>query len=261
MSFSDKISGIKAVWGFDNRWQLVANRLLFPRAGSLVYKTGEVEFLVDHNAGDASGTRLCIVSDLYKRFLPLMKLPPRIRVFDLGANSGGFALMLLLNGRQFSQLLCVEMNPNTFRRLDFNIHQNISGDVRALNAAVCGARKTLQLSLGKGRTSDSIYQTADGGIDPVYTIKGYTFDELFQTHFAGQTVDICKMDIEGAEYEIFASGTCTELRRCRYLIMELHDASPDQQDTVREALKRLEFTEIHLPSPAAEHLFANTCLV
>ena len=70
MKLSDKLIGLRALWHFDNRWQLLISRALFPRDSLLVYRKGDVEFLVDHAAGDHNGTRLCIISDIYTRFLP-----------------------------------------------------------------------------------------------------------------------------------------------------------------------------------------------
>src|SRR5438552_1894676 len=121
MKLGNKLVGLRALWRFDNRWQLMINRTFFPRESLLTYKKGDIEFLVDHAAGDHNGTRLCLISDIYTRFLPKMSLGEEISVFDLGANGGGFPLMLLLNGKRLSRLVCVEMNPNTYQRLLYNV--------------------------------------------------------------------------------------------------------------------------------------------
>ncbi len=238
MSVLNKFIGLRALWRFDNRWQLIFDRLIRPRADVAVYRLGEMEFLIDHDAGDHNGTRLCLISNIYTRFLPQMSLGKSISVFDLGANGGGFPLMLVQQGKRPEPLVCVEMNPNTFRRLQYNIGRNIPNRSTAINAAVCATRQQFRLSLGRGDISDSIYRSGDsaepGKSD--YTIEGYTFDDLFQRHFDAGPIDICKMDIEGAEYEVLEGSAHECLKCCRYLIVELHETSEERLRNFRERL-------------------------
>jgi FkbM family methyltransferase len=247
MKLRDKLTGFRALWHFDNRWQLIFSRLFFNKSGLLVYKINNLEFLVDHDAGDHNATRLCLISDIYRRFLPKMKLGDTLSVFDLGANGGGFPLMLLLDGKRFSRLVCVEMNPNTFRRLQYNVSRNIDADTVLIQAAVCGNSRRLDLTLGRGDISDSIYSnTAPSSAGPRwrYSIEGRTFNDLFRAHFGESIIDICKMDIEGAEYEVLASSEHDRLRFCRYFIVELHKGTADQHAQFMEAVTALGFSQI-----------------
>lgn len=259
-SWKTKLSGLQALWQFDNRWQLIVNRLFFDRKSRLFYRIGNLDFLVDHGAGDTNGARLCVASTVYKRFLPKMRLGDSVSLFDLGANSGGFPLLLLASGKRLSKVVCVEMNPNTFLRLQFNILSNVRGEVSLIQGAVCGRRTEFELSLGPGSTSDSIYQ--DKGQDVEGTsqkVQGYSFDELFETYFATDVVDICKLDVEGAEYEILASGECTRLAHCRYVVIELHRRSGDEELACRDRLSGFGFSEVPVENVAtrAEYLFRN----
>ncbi|MBV9659304.1 MAG: FkbM family methyltransferase [Verrucomicrobia bacterium] len=266
MNLRDKMSGIRALWHFDNRWQLILNRLLFPQIGLTVYKKGTVEILVDHNSGDHNGTRLCLVSDIYTRFLPAMtEIGDTLAVLDLGANGGGFPLLLHLSGKSFSKLVCVEMNPNTFRRLHYNITRNIPSDLQLIQAAVCGESRTLELALGDGDISDSIYQNK-GAPSPSrnqrYRIDGVTLDSIILREFGKKTIDICKMDIEGAEYEVLGSPTSTYLNQCRYLLIELHRSTTEKLQRLENILDETGFQKIAprdggLPS---ERLYLNSAL-
>jgi FkbM family methyltransferase len=243
----DKLIGLRALWKFDNRWQLIFDRLLFKKNSLLVYKLGDLEFLVDHDAGDHNGTRLCLITDIYSRFLPKMELGDNISVFDLGANGGGFPLMLLLNGKQISKLVCVELNPNTFRRLQYNISRNIDAETALVQSAICGTGRQFELMLGSGDISDSIYSNAI--LSPArsrrkYSIQGRTFDDLFRAYFGESIIDICKIDIEGAEYEVLASPDHDCLRFCRYLIVELHAGTPEQQGEFSRALATAGFVRV-----------------
>ena len=244
MKLRDKLTGLRALWHFDNRWQLIADRLFFKNPLS-VYRKGPLEFLIDHDAGDHNGTRLCLISDIYTRFLPKMNLGEEISVFDLGANGGGFPLMLLLNGKRLRRLVCVELNPNTFRRLQYNITRNVPGEPALINGAVCGEHRQFELSLGRGDISDSIYAEPPAGVvagKQRHVVQGYTFDELFRAHFGSGPVDICKMDIEGAEYEVLASAAHDCLQLCRYLIVELHTTTAEKLQALQRELDAEGFT-------------------
>ena len=55
-------------------------------------------------------------------------------------------------------------------------------------------------------------------------MPGVTFDALVAGHFGAgdDDLDLVKMDVEGAEYEILFSDSATALRRFRSLIIEIH---------------------------------------
>ena len=61
-------------------------------------------------------------------------------------------------GYHFNQLVCVEMNPNTFNRLAYNIAVNFHGNSKCLNIALTDHCGQIDLILGAGSTSDSIFQ-------------------------------------------------------------------------------------------------------
>ncbi|MDW8466738.1 MAG: FkbM family methyltransferase [Chloroherpetonaceae bacterium] len=204
MALSDKLDGLKSIWKFDNRWQLLLSRLLFRKNGLNVYCLDEMKILIDHSAGDESGTRHVLVSPMYQQFLAKMTFPNSINVLDLGGNGGGFALMLQHRKIPLKKVVAVEFNPYTHSRMTFNLRQNLECEFVALNAAVCGEAKSLCLQLGRGGTSDNIYNPVNRRQGKVMMIQGITIDELYETYFRGETIDLCKMDIEGAEHEVFA---------------------------------------------------------
>jgi hypothetical protein len=44
----------------------------------------------------------------------------------------------------------------------------------------------------------------------------------YDTYFKGQSIDPCKIDFEGAEYEVFDSSADSLLQNIRYLLKEFH---------------------------------------
>ncbi|MFN3427304.1 MAG: FkbM family methyltransferase [Candidatus Thermochlorobacter sp.] len=244
MALADRIDGLKALWKFDNRWQLLLSRLCFREHGLNVYCLNGMQILVDHQAGDESGTRHVLVSPMYQQFLPQMTFKAPINVLDLGANGGGFALMLKCKGIALRKVVAVEFNPNTYARLHFNLTQNLDCQAIALNAAAVGETKLLQLQVGQGGTSDNIYQPLTAGNTKMVMIEGLTIDDLYNRYFDGEKIDVCKMDIEGAEHEIFSMPYHHSLKHVRYLILEIHGNDDRRKDAVIHALKKLGFKSL-----------------
>jgi len=241
MSLRNKVNGIKEVWQFENRLWLITTKILFPRERIHIYRYKGLDVLVDHAAGDANGAREVLTSPMYRRFLPKMQFDGAVNVLDLGANNGGFPLLLQTSGIRLKKVVSVELNPNTFMRLRFNLERNLPCEVIALNAALCGENEWLEISLGTGSVSDSIYEGNATDNAPVYKIEGLTLDEIYVRYFNDEIIDICKIDVEGAEFDVFTGYSHTNLRNCRYLIMEIHERGKRQAAEILPVIERLGF--------------------
>lgn len=254
MSVRSKLRGLREVLTFDNKLQLLVNLLFFRNTSLTVYRRGDLEFIVDAGSGDVNGIRRVLTSGMYKDFLQSPKCKvlwdSADSVLDLGANAGGFSLLLAELGISIKTLVCVEMNPHTFRRLEFNVTHNLNCDVTCLNAAVCGQKQTLSLTLGRGSTGDSIYAGSDsdnGGSTSRVLVQGLSLDDICEQSFihGRGRIDLCKIDVEGAEYEIFSNPGHQWLERCHFLIMEIHNLKDAENTTALfEEIKRLGFIQI-----------------
>ncbi len=245
LSIGTKIGGLRAVLCFDNWPMLITQRVFDRKTGLVTYRKQGLEILVDHRGGDETGTRLCIATDMYSRYLPSFELPEEVAVLDLGANGGGFPLMLCLNGIKLSRVVCVEMNPLTAQRLAVNLSTNLGLTGIAVNAAVCDGAShgpELVLRASRGSTSESIFQGQASKGAGSYSVPTTTLSALYSKYFQDSVIDICKIDIEGVEYEIFRSSPDDILRQIRYLIIELHDAS--QTPAFLTRVKTLGFQDI-----------------
>lgn len=241
MSYKNKIQGLKEIWQFDNRWHLALTRLFFPDETTQFYRYKGLEILIDHRAGDANGAREVLTSDMYRKYLKYLKNKKNITVLDLGANNGGFPLLLKSENFDLEKIVCVELNPQTFLRLRFNLERNFENNFIALNCAVSGEKREINISLGNGGAGDSIY--ADNGSNS-YEIKGVDFDEIYRSTIGDKITDICKIDVEGAEFEIFEGENYHEIQKCRYLIMEIHHESERSREFVQRRLNEMGFVEI-----------------
>lgn len=184
MSIVTKLAGLRDILRFDNRWELIISRAFFRRS-ALIYNYRGMNILVDHAGGDENGTRACITSSMYRQFLGKMNLPHSATLLDIGANGGGFPLLLKSEGISLGRFVCVEMNPQTYSRLFYNIAANFPGGRGVcLNQAATGAAKELKISFGRGNTADSLLadKSADEGATE-YTINGTTLDQIAEHCF------------------------------------------------------------------------------
>lgn len=260
MSFSNKIRGLREIWAFDNRAWLVVTRTLFPRENLQIYRYKGLDILTDTHGGDANGAREVLTSPMYRKYFPLMKLDGLLNVLDLGANNGGFPLLLASSGFKLKKVVSVEFNPKTFVRLHFNLLRNLQGVAVPLNMALCGEDTTLNVSIGEGSVSDSIYeQNSDSGAE-TYQIAGKSFDSLYKEYFDGETVDICKIDVEGAEFDVFKQPLHSMLVNCRYLLIEIHEHEGRDKNDVLSVVENLGFVrqEMGTDGDPWVHFFVNS---
>jgi FkbM family methyltransferase len=243
MSIATRLAGLRAVLVFDNWPMLLLGRIFDRKAGFVVYRKNGCEILIDHGGGDQVGTRQCIATDMYRRYLPSFSLSGPIRVLDLGANGGGFPLMLKIEGIEIERAVSVEMNPLTFQRMLVNVSTNLGSSAVALNAAVCGEQGAeILLAPSRGGTSQSMYAHRAEAAMPHVSVRTTTMPALYEQYFKSQLIDICKIDIEGAEYDAVAATPDAVLLKIRYLVMEFHD--PKRTPALVERISALGFTQI-----------------
>ena len=241
VNLRNKIHGLREILHFDNWPELVLKRTFLTANPLAVYRAGGMDILVDHSAGDENGVREAMVSPMYRNLIGSLSFDTPINVMDLGANAGGFSLLLNLMKIPLKKVCAVEMNPNTFSRMRFNLERNLDCALDLTNAAVCGERTTFKLFLGRGSTGDSLY--SGGGSGKPYEVQGVTLDDVYAASFAGETVDLMKLDVEGAEYDILASPFRECLKQVRNLIIEIHHIPGRLQNEVTEALVAAGFVE------------------
>lgn len=222
-----KLAGLREVLSFDNRWHLLVSKAIF-REQLNIYRLGGVVFIEDRTAGDANGARHLLVSDMYRRFVCALDLPPSITLVDLGASNGGFPLLLKSMGFKIGRIIAVEMNPATFKRMRFNVELNFDCDLTLLNAAIGDQIGSVELSVGQGSTGDSIFRKNCDSAS-VRVVQMVTLDAIVGDH----EIDLLKMDIEGAEYLVCRSQTGAAFARCKYVLAEIHASYGDPLEVVR----------------------------
>ena len=244
MSIATRVAGFRHILFFDN-WPILVLQRIFDRdTGLVVYRKDRLEFVVDHKGGDENGTRMCLTSGMYKKYLTSFSLPDQVCILDLGANGGGFPLMVRSQGIGIETAVCVEMNPLVADRLKLNLATNFGPAAVAINAAVCdtSSRENILLKSSRGGTSTSLFRDQADSTRDSQSVMTISLSTLSEEFFNKGMIDICKVDIEGAEYEVFDSTEDSVIQTIRYLIIELHE--PSRTPKFVERLSALGFAEI-----------------
>jgi FkbM family methyltransferase len=139
-------------------------------------------------------------------------------VIDAGANVGAFTLWVTV--RAPCQVVSLEPNPETFALLRENIeHAGISSRVKVENVALAGAPGMRTLHLHQYSTGASLADQS-GSHNAVQVETSTLGEVIMKSGFPH--VDLLKIDIEGAEYEVFSQPDLKALDRVRFMILECH---------------------------------------
>ena len=176
-------------------------------------------------------------------------------VLDLGAHVGAFPLLLKHLGAPLEKVICVEPNPRSLSKLKFNLeHNRIPAQV--VNAAVSDTIGEATLHAGTTSTGFSLLADHPNRVQDSFTVATTTIDALIAEHFPSGTVDICKMDIEGAEFGVVQNVAPSVLRKCTGVICEVHPTPQRSLKDFRDMMQRAGFT----PAPDQPADFAHTSL-
>lgn len=171
----------------------------------------------------------------YKKGLEYLKKINKPTVLDLGAYIGITPVYFSVPG---STVYAVEANPEIYQCLQRNI--NFYENIYPIHAAI-GYKDDERMMMGKpDDLSMSLYQNDTATDIDRYSVPGISFDTLFHKYINTQ-INLMKIDIEGAEYELFLSEGFKKLAdRVDYIIGEAHEY-PLQHFFIPKLLEELGF--------------------
>jgi FkbM family methyltransferase len=142
---------------------------------------------------------------------------PRLRtVLDVGAHVGAFAAWSSCHAPQ-AKVISVEPEPRNFRDLEGNVARNgLSDRVTCMNVAVGSERGVMELRVPSYRESGSMFATSGATVE----VKVVSLEELLET--ANGTVDLLKLDCEGAEWSIVEELPVEVWRAVDRMVLECH---------------------------------------
>lgn len=144
-------------------------------------------------------------------------------VFDVGANSGCFALSKCLENCRLAAC-CFEPHPATFSLLEKNITLNQVGDrISAIHAAVGASTGTCYLAVSSDSSMGVVNSDAvpTDPASPLVEVPMVSLDDFATARNVWP--DVIKIDVEGYEVEVLR-GAPQCLAKARRVLLEYHGA-------------------------------------
>ena len=186
----------------------------------------------------------------------LSNLPAVNTIIDLGANTG-------LSAAWFSRIypdatiIALEPEAGNYRMLELNV-QGLR-NVEPLHAAIWSHDTELEIDSTENgvRRDDWAFRSREVGQggDRVRALSIATLLANYQI----ETVDILKVDIEGAEVELFAANPANWLPRVKYLVVETHERFRPGSDTI--VTRAMAATHAELEQHSEDRIFIRRDLI
>ncbi len=147
-------------------------------------------------------------------------------VLDIGANVGAYTIWQATKGGPNGRVVSVEAAPSTVAVLRGNIALNALEDrVSVVEAAAWSSGGTVEFDADPRRSStNSIAHgrpTADPAAERRQVAAVTLHDLVCRDEFGSTDIDVCKIDVEGAELEILRGASRQDLRRIRRFVIEV----------------------------------------
>lgn len=198
---------------------------------------------VRNGTSDAEELIHTIVRRTYEPFTPPAKSDLKL-IIDAGANLGDTAAWFL-SRYPAAKVVSLEPDRANFAMLERNVQAYGSRGI-CMNMGLWDKPANLRVVESESRTALSVIEVPDG--EPFDCKAISPFEILSATNET--IIDIFKIDIEGAELELFSHPSADDwIRKTRMIMMEIHGA--DHMNAVKSAIGRHRFThhthrEIHI---------------
>jgi FkbM family methyltransferase len=182
-----------------------------------------------------SSDRMVLYSIFIENQYPADRGSDPRRIIDAGANVG-YASVFFAHHYPNAEIIALEPEKNNFRMLERNTgcYQNI----RRVKGALWKERTTL--SMANPQAPSWAFQLTDKLERKGESVNAYTVQDLM-ADAKWTTVDLMKIDIEGAEREVFLRNT-DWLQNTRCLYIEVHDEQePGAAHAVFAALQQFRY--------------------
>jgi FkbM family methyltransferase len=217
-----------ALYHLGNKWSVFTSQAL--RQTVCQFNGHKMTVTFRQSTGDVFTLYEVIGREAYR--LP-MQIGEEVKiVVDLGANIG---LTSLYYATLFpsAKVICVEPEPNNFDLLKTNCEQN-GLHWTCLQQAIGGSSGKAMLSRHYYANQHSVLSGTTNDKDAI-EVEMIKMDDLIREQKI-DTIDLLKVDIEGAEYDLFAHCSAWILK-VKLIIVEIHPTLVDYNGVIKSITK------------------------
>jgi FkbM family methyltransferase len=140
-------------------------------------------------------------------------------VVDVGANVGLFTELCLQRGS--GKVFALEINEKAINTFE-NVHSK-NNQVKLIKEGLSSQEGEIEIFTDpENSLVSSIYSTHTAGLSQKSKIKVIGLSDLLKRESI-EKIDLIKIDVEGAEYDIFRGVSIEDLSKINYILMEFHD--------------------------------------
>jgi len=174
-------------------------------------------------------------------------------ILDLGAFHGDFARGMIRG--YDSKVVAVEANPNLYEKLE-----PLKG-ITFINKAISSQNEKIDFYIGNNLEGSSINKKHRNFNEEKVSIEGISLEKLILDNKL-KKIDLIKIDIEGAEIDLFRSTSDERLKNIDQIAVEFHDFIPElnietEVKEIKIRMKKLGFFCIIFERPNKDVLFVN----
>jgi FkbM family methyltransferase len=201
------------VIGQISNWPLYLSNYLLRRKRPAEYRLRNGYRLID-GRGTLAGTIAVVF--VRREYGPMEDFKT---ILDIGANMGSFMVYAALKCPN-AKIYCFEPEEQNFGFLSRNIAVNSLGTrVQAFRCAVAATNGDRELGIGDSPLNSLVAGVADKGRQ---LVNCTTLKDIFKEQGL-ESVDLLKMNCEGAEYEIFEGCAGEDFQRIPRIRLEYHN--------------------------------------
>ncbi|MBU4401037.1 MAG: FkbM family methyltransferase [Planctomycetes bacterium] len=157
-------------------------------------------------------------------------------IVDAGANIGASTVYFKL-AYPNSRIVAIEPEESNYQLLKKNLfpYSNIFLE----NAALWDNQTNVYITNPKAQKY--AFRVGEEQGEGQGAVPGISMNTIIKK-YGWEFIDILKMDVEGAEYQIFSGGSASWIKQVKAIIIELHDGiQPGSSNAFFNALKEIEF--------------------
>jgi FkbM family methyltransferase len=192
----------------------------------LRFSLGGIEWAVIPESSHIGGIHDVWLAGEYDAF-DGFRARPGSSVLDIGANIGAYTLWQWVNAEKKARVLAVEGAPATAAILRANVQRNMAANgVEVRECAVWSSAGPLEyLASARSSSTSGVAETLDRSLvkgAELVTVTAVTLGDLLATPaLTGRKIDVAKIDVEGAEFEILKGASEGELRSIDRFVIEV----------------------------------------